>query len=104
MNQENKEPSIVFSNEDAEMQEAIKLAQNEFYLFMNELILESKRIVPAMEECLIKYAFQSDSKDVEMEHMFLTDISFDGEKIVGYLANEPQHISTFKEGDLYPSN
>ena len=100
MNQNNEEPSFVISSDDPEMQEAIKLAQSEFHIFFDEIINESKRIVPVMEECLIKYAFQSEMKDVEMEHMFLTGIFYNGEKIVGYLDSEPRYISSIKKGDL----
>jgi uncharacterized protein YegJ (DUF2314 family) len=99
MNDTNQEPTFIFSGEDKGMQEAIKLAQNRFPKFKEEVALESRRIVPAMTECLIKYAFPSDNNSVEMEHMFLSDIHFDGKNIYGTLTSEPIYTKKVKEGE-----
>jgi uncharacterized protein YegJ (DUF2314 family) len=87
-----------FSGEDPGMQAAIAQAQKEFSVFQEELALESRRIVPAMEQCLVKYAFPATKNGVEAEHMFLSDLYWDGTNSVGILASEPMHTDAVQEG------
>jgi uncharacterized protein YegJ (DUF2314 family) len=87
-----------FSGEDPRMQAAIAQAQKEFSVFQEELTLESRRILPAMEQCLIKYAFPATKNGVEAEHMFLSDLYWNGTNIVGVLASEPMYTDSVQEG------
>ncbi|MDD4937859.1 MAG: DUF2314 domain-containing protein [Candidatus Shapirobacteria bacterium] len=99
MNKLNQKQIFLFSGEDEGMQEAIKIAQEEFPKFKEEIETESKRILPVMTECLIKYAFPSDDNKVKMEHMFLSNIYSDGNNVYGTLVSEPLYTKKVKEGD-----
>ena len=84
---EDQEPIVFFAGEDSGMLEAIRRAQESFPEFVAQLETESRRIVPAFEECLIKYAFPAGkASGAAVEHMFLSDLRFDGGRIVGTLA------------------
>ena len=89
----------VFSGEDPGMLNAIRQAQSEFESFAKEVELESHRILPAMGECLIKYAFPAEKGDLVAEHMFITDIYFENGILHGTLASEPMYTTKIKEGD-----
>ena len=81
------------------MVNAIKEAQDKFNIFESELIQDSRRVVPAIEECLIKYAFLTpNSTETAVEHMFISDPDFDGTLIKGTLASEPEHADV-ESGD-----
>lgn len=97
---ENGEPIVWYSGENPEMQAAIRAAQDSFSEFEAQIKLESRRVIPALQQCLIKYAFLAapDSR-VNVEHMFLSDIRHDGKNIVGILASEPIYVEAIQEGD-----
>ncbi len=96
----NEEPIVWFAGEDAGMLEAIRRAQESFPQFVAELEVESRRIIPAMQECLIKYAFPATSESgVAVEHMFLGEVRHNGTEIRGVLASEPMYTTGVAEGD-----
>ena len=88
-----------FEAEDPEMLVAIRAAQSSYSEFLSELRKEGQRIVPAMEESLVKYAFMVKSSSVDVEHMFLSDLEFRGEGLVGTLTSEPVNVRDVKAGD-----
>ena len=101
MNPESTDESIAwFAEEDPGMREAIQRAQDSFPKFEAELVLESRRIVPAMEECLMKYAFPArKGSGVQVEHMFLSDVFHNGSEVVGTLASDPEYTDGVEAGD-----
>lgn len=92
-------PIAWFKGEDPGMQKAIELAQQNYPKFASAVKKDAQRIVPAAEASLMKYAFPAQKRGVEVEHMFLGDIYFDGENIVGTLASQPMYTRKVKEGD-----
>lgn len=93
-------------NNDAEMEAASAQARQTFRFFWREMAWERRRIIPGLSMAAVKAAF-SDPPEIraqnpgglEVEHMWITDIDFDGRTIYGTLLNSPQSLQTFNEGD-----
>src|SRR5262249_35107387 len=66
---------------------------------------ERRRIVPALDLACVKAPFTDGPgaprpKDVpEAEHMWLSEVDFDGKVVSGVLLNAPNWLKTIKEGD-----
>lgn len=94
---------IFFAKGDsAKMIEAFKNAQETFKYFWRELSWEYRRIVPALTVACVKVAFSQDVDGNEhpiVEHMWINDISFDGEQIKGVLINDPNELTNIENGD-----
>jgi uncharacterized protein YegJ (DUF2314 family) len=101
------QPSRVFlaDNSDPEMQRAYENARATFRYFWREIAWERRRIVPALELACVKAPFldgeqRTHSRDTpEVEHMWLSDVDFDGQVVSGVLMNAPNWLKTIKEGD-----
>src|SRR5262245_10318977 len=104
------QPSKVFMSDksDPEMLRAYEDARATFRYFWRELTWEGQRIVPALDLAYVKAPF-SDSelgeqatraKDTpEVEHMWMSDVDFDGQIVSGVLLNAPNWLKSVKEGD-----
>jgi uncharacterized protein YegJ (DUF2314 family) len=94
---------IFFAKGDSpKMIEAFKNAQETFKYFWRELSWEYRRIVPALTVACVKVAFSQDVDGSEhpiVEHMWINDISFDGELIKGVLINDPNELTNIENGD-----
>lgn len=94
---------IFFAKGDSpKMIEAFKNAQETFKYFWRELSWEYRRIVPALTVACVKVAFSQDVDGSEhpiVEHMWINDISFDGEQIKGVLINDPNELTNIENGD-----
>ncbi|HEX3047594.1 MAG TPA: DUF2314 domain-containing protein [Bacillota bacterium] len=93
-----KEPVVWFEGEDQEMLEAIHLAQSNFSQFLDAIEEESRRIVPVFEDALVKYAFPATKNKVKVEHMFLSNIQFNGNCLSGVVVSEPMYTDAVKAG------
>lgn len=97
---------VYFSkDDDREMQAAIEKARETFRYFWRELSWEYRRIVPAFDMTAIKVPFQDPPEIAEregaagVEHMWVSEISFDGVDITGKLLNSPNWLKSVSEGD-----
>jgi uncharacterized protein YegJ (DUF2314 family) len=72
-------------------------ARAHFKFFWRELSWEYRRIIPALEMTAVKAAFAEPG--IDPEHMWVTDLSFDGEHLTGSLLNEPHSLTSIKAGD-----
>src|SRR5262245_5869506 len=96
---------FMFDNSDPEMQRAYENARATFRYFWREVAWERRRIVPALEMACLKAPFsdgdsRSRSRDTpEVEHMWLSEIDFDGQFVSGVLLNSPNWLKSVKEGD-----
>lgn len=95
----------MFDNSDPEMQQAYEQARASFRYFCREVAWERRRIVPALDLACIKAPF-SDGEQTErnddnpdVEHMWLSDVDFDGKHVTGKLLNAPNWLKTVKVGD-----
>ncbi len=100
--------SPVFFNPgtDAEMDKASADARKTFRFFWREMSWERRRIIPGLSIAAVK-ACLSDPPEVqsqnpgalEAEHMWLSDVDFDGRRVKGTLLNSPHSLKSYSEGD-----
>lgn len=97
--------SFIFSDgADPKMIAAYKKAQETFKYFWRELSWEYRRVIPALNLACVKAQFSEnhpDSGEKIVEHMWLNDISFDGDTVSGILINEPNNLTTIQPGDYF---
>lgn len=79
------------------MSAASKQARDNFKYFWRELYWEGRRIIPATDLAFIKAEFREG--DI-VEHMWVGDIEFDGEKIIGQVINDPNQLKNVCESDI----
>lgn len=94
-------PVTYHREEDPEIVEASRSARNSFKHFWKEVALDFNRIVPALELACVKVPFSDDPSDPssQVEHMWVTEIDYDGENITGFLMNSPNWLQSVREGD-----
>lgn len=98
-------PIYTSPSEDPEMDQAAAKARQTFRFFWREMAWERRRIIPGLELAAVKGSF-SDPPEIrtqnpdglEVEHMWLMDVDFDGQRISGTLINAPHSLKTFHEG------
>lgn len=96
---------FMFDDSDTEMQQAYENARATFRYFWREVSWERRRIVPALDLACVKAPFsdgeqRTRTKDTpEVEHMWLSEVDFDGRFVSGVLLNAPNWLKTVKEGD-----
>lgn len=91
-------------NEAPEMQGAIKTAQATFRYFWREMSWEFRRIIPGLEVAAVKAPFSADgvtgmAAHGPVEHLWFSDIMFDGLSVSGVLLNSPNAFDTVTAGD-----
>ncbi|MCD0463698.1 DUF2314 domain-containing protein [Roseiconus lacunae] len=99
-------PVFTSPSDDPEMEKAAQKARHSFRFFWREMAWERRRIIPALELAAVKGTFsdppelKSDDPDaLEVEHMWLMDVDFDGREVEGTLINSPISLQSVKEGD-----
>lgn len=101
----NESPMLMFDNADPQMQRAYEQARTTFRYFWREVAWDRRRIVPALDLACIKAPFSDGARQAgiegtpEVEHMWLSEVDFDGQFVTGVLANTPNWLTTVKEGD-----
>jgi uncharacterized protein YegJ (DUF2314 family) len=96
---------FMFDNNDPEMQAAYEKARATFRYFWREVAWERRRIVPALDLAGVKAPFSDGKRDTptqdnpEVEHMWLSEVDFDGQFVSGVLLNAPNWLKTVKQGD-----
>ncbi len=105
MNESQPSKVFLFDNSDPEMQRAYENARATFRYFWREVNWERRRIVPALDLACVKAPFSDgeraeQNKDVpNVEHMWLSEVDFDGQFVSGVLLNSPNWLKSVKEGD-----
>lgn len=97
MSQEN----IYFDAIDDGMLTANQNARKTFKFFWRELSWEYRRIIPGLDVSAVKIAFKNqDCQDgePESEHMWISEIEFDGDTVYGTLINEPHWVKSLSVG------
>jgi uncharacterized protein YegJ (DUF2314 family) len=95
---------LLFDNDDPEMQRAYGSARATFRYFWREIAWERRRILPALELACVKAPFSDGEQRTgaentpEVEHMWLSEVDFDGRFVSGVLVNAPNWLTTVKEG------
>ena len=101
---ESQSKVFMFDNSDPEMQEAYENARANFRYFWREVAWERRRIIPALGMACVKAPFSDgeetgDSENPEVEHMWMSEIDFDGQFVSGVLLNSPNWLKSVSEGD-----
>lgn len=86
-----------FDGDDPELNAAMKEARRRLPEFRRALEKDSQRKIPVMDGPLVKAGFKSPVTGA-IEHMWIEDVRFEGERIVGRLANEPENIPGLTQG------
>lgn len=101
-----QQPIFMASGEDPAMNRAFQLAKQTFRFYWRELSWERRRMIPGLEMDLVKLGFQDPPESrrtgpnaLEFEHMWISDVNFDGKTVSGTLMNQPREITSVKEGD-----
>lgn len=96
---------VMADGDDPEMQRAYEQARDSFRYFWREIAWERRRIVPALDLVVFKAPFADDAPRTpgadtpEVEHMWVGDVDFDGEFVTGVLGNDPNWLTSVREGD-----
>lgn len=91
--------SPVFWHEPSpEMALASERARETFRYFWRELSWEARRIIPGLGAAAVKIAFW-DEEDGPVEHMWLSEVHFDGHEVSATLLNEPNELQSVQAGD-----
>ncbi len=96
---------FMFDNDDPEMQRAYQKARANFRYFWREIAWERRRIVPGLDLACVKAPFFDEERDQnargqpEVEHMWMSEVDFDGQIVSGVLLNSPNWLKSVKEGD-----
>ncbi len=99
-NDKENDPVFYADGEDAAMLEAFRRARESFGYFWRELYWENHRIIPGLNFACVKVAFSQDiGGRTEVEHMWINDVYFDGERVYGVLANDPGILTNVSSGD-----
>ncbi|MFD2541243.1 DUF2314 domain-containing protein [Lacinutrix gracilariae] len=97
-----QDKNIIFTEQNQKMKAAYLKAQETFNYFWREIYWEAKRVVPAHDLALVKIPFLQKVEGREqplVEHMWISEIAFDGEYITGVLMNSPNLLTNIAEGD-----
>jgi uncharacterized protein len=89
---------VVFDNADPAMQQAYEAARTTFRYLWRELAWERRRIVKAIDLAAVKVPF-SDADAANVEHMWVSELDFDGELIHGTLLSSPNTLTSVQRGD-----
>ncbi len=95
-------PPINAPLDDPELAEAAKRARATFKYFWRECFAERHRIIPGLSVQTVKFPFPHSHTrgegSLNTEHMWVSDIDFDGRDVRGTLINESPHVREFKQG------
>ncbi|NLS97710.1 MAG: DUF2314 domain-containing protein [Planctomycetaceae bacterium] len=88
------------------MEKAAASARQTFRFFWREMSWERRRIVPGLELAAVKASFSDppairaqNPDGLDVEHMWLMEVDFDGRQLQGSLINSPESLRSVKEGD-----
>ncbi|MEZ4372263.1 MAG: DUF2314 domain-containing protein [Polyangiaceae bacterium] len=88
--------------DDPAMAQATARAQSSFKYLWRELTWEYRRIIPGLELSAVKAAFKDPgTADDYAEHMWLSEITFDGDTVEATLLNSPNHLQSVEAGERF---
>jgi uncharacterized protein len=96
---------LLTDNCDPEMERAYAQARATFRYFWREVAWDRRRIVPALDLACVKAPFSDGERRAgtggtpDVEHMWLSEVDFEGQFVSGVLGNTPNWLKTIKEGD-----
>jgi len=106
-NESADESPVIFVEQDKLMEEAGLKARQTFKYFWRELYWEGRRIIKGLDLAIVKFSFAQEfegQEELVVEHMWVNNISFDGETVSGDLMNAPHQLSSVAVGDRVRRN
>lgn len=92
-------PNILWlDGSDAEMAAAVRESQRTFDQYRDAL----SRTLPVVEDCGVKVFFPSQQNPAAGEHMWVNEVAFDPNGMVGTLCNDPGWVRGLTCGDRVP--
>lgn len=94
---------VITEGNDPELQQASQTSRETFRHFWRELSWERRRVIPGLEMAMVKLPFTDGPRtdgNPEYEHMWIDDVTFDGDTIGGILLNAPGWLESVAEGNL----
>lgn len=96
-------PKIFWAKSDSpKMIAAFQQAQATFKFFWRELSWEYRRVIPALNVACVKIAFSQvlpGDEEPTVEHIWVNNISFDGDTIYGTVINTPNQLTNIQNGE-----
>lgn len=89
--------TVPFGSHNADMRAAVEKAQQQLPEFRRALEEDFRRMIPVISRALVKARFRT-RKAKATEHLWLEEIEFSGDNIVGTVANEPDDVPDVKLG------
>ena len=95
-------PIVCIAGDGSAMSSAMIRARNTFKYLWRELTWEYRRIVPALDLCAVKLAFSDLGGNApDVEHMWLSEICFNGDTVNATLMSEPHRLRSVQAGDEF---
>ncbi|QOV89517.1 DUF2314 domain-containing protein [Humisphaera borealis] len=95
---------FMFDGGDPEIHGAHEKARDTFRYFWREVAWERRRIVPGLDMAAVKAPFSdevpNDEGNPNVEHMWLSDVDFNGREVSGTLLNAPNWLKSVNAGDV----
>jgi uncharacterized protein YegJ (DUF2314 family) len=88
-----------FGGDDEEMYAAMEEARQRLPELQHALDEDARRLIPIIDGAIVKARFESIITH-SIEHMWVEDVAFEDDQIVGTLANEPNNIPELAKGDV----
>jgi len=99
MNPKNEADIIPVQPDDTEMVTAMQTARDRFPEFWSEVSTDYKRVIPALGGSMVKAYFHDPEDSEGGEHMWVSEVEYDGATITGVLADRPGHVHSVRSGD-----
>ena len=84
---------------DAGMVAAMQAARDSFDEFWAEVSADHGRAIPVLESAMLKVYFADESAPDDGEHLWVSEVDYDGSEISGVVASDPLHLSYPKLGE-----
>ncbi len=94
------EPIFYAKDDDREMNMAMQKARDSFGQFWAVISEDYRRIIPIYSDAMVKASFSDPRNPAIVEHMWVSDIEYDGQTITGTLKSTPDKIKSFSKGRL----
>ena len=96
-------PIFYTPGDEPNLESAAAMARRVYRFFHRELAWERRRIIPGLTLAAVKVTFRDPPEDrtpetLEAEHMWMSDVSFDGRRITATLLNNPDTLKSVREG------
>jgi uncharacterized protein YegJ (DUF2314 family) len=100
--EESADREVYFAPPSPDMEEASRRARDTFRYFWREMAWEQRRVVKGCDVASVKAPFSDDGdlRGDRVEHMWISEVFFDGRIVTGVLVNSPEWLRSVKRGEV----